>query len=309
MNLASLVEECERRSAFNDPLFRPYWKTYLNAALREFARVQPWPGLEDIFTLNSAGSDYLVLPNFVSDVVSIFNKTDNRPVECLGNWDRDIPSAYGQRLTGAVKQYAKLGEVPAVRDPVSYLNFASAHASDIDQVFITGRFTATAASGTALESYIKTVSAYATGTTPVTISTLFSKLISISKTTLSNGDYLFFDSGAAPISILQSYEQDACFRRIQLMFTPASTVNFEIRFRYKLPPLLDNSQSPHPSVKPDFLISNALEQFYRHHDQFQKAQVMQSLASDVLQKESNKEVNFSEDYSQITPLLEDDPDE
>ena len=138
---------------------------------------------------------------------------------------------------------------------------------------------------------------------------LFSKIISISKTTLSNGDYSFFDTGTVPLSILNAYEQDACFRRVQLMFSPSGAVSFEIKFRYKIPPLIENAQSPHPSVKPDFLVSTALETFYRHHDQFQKANVMKSLANDTLEKEANKEANFSEDYSQITPLIPPDPDE
>lgn len=311
MNLASLVEECERRSGFNDPLFRYYWRTYLNAGIRDFARKQPWPGLEDLLTLYSDGSENLVLPHFVGDVVHLFNVSDSQPVHCLGNWDRDVPADYSQRTRGAPLNYAKLGEVPVLRDPTNYLWFNSSHASDIDTLFVTGRIVDSAASGTALASYVRSVSAVATGTSPVTIGTLFSKVLSISKTTLSNGEYRVYDLASAsppPISILAAYEQDACFRRVQLFRPPASQTRFELRFRYKVPPLADDSQSPHPSVKPDYLINFALEHFYRHHEQFQKAAVMGQIAQGVLQDEANKEANFSEDYSQITPLLEVDPD-
>ena len=312
MNLASLIEECERRSSFNDANFRSYWTTFLNAGLREFARVHPWPGLEALDTLYATGDYFLVLPQYVGDVVHLFNKTDNVEVMCSGGWERNDAASYGERPTSSTREYGKLGEVPCIRDPSDYLWFKSSHASDIAQVYVTGRVRDSAASGTALEYTIQSTSAYATGLSPVTLSVLFSQILSISKETLTNGVFSFYDvssSGPKPLSVMEAYEQTACFRRVQFMYTPAAGTQFELRYRYKIPPLYQNAQSPPPAVKPDFLINFALEQFYRHQGQFQQANVMRSVSNDVLEKEANKENQFSEDYSRLEPFIEDDPDE
>lgn len=313
MNLANLIEECERRSSFNDASFRPYWTTYLNAGIREFSRVHPWPGLEDFVTLYSTGSEFLVLPQYVGDVVHLFNKSDNVEVMCYGGWERDNPASYGQRSTGSVREYGKIGEVPAIRNPTDYLWLVSSNGSDISQLFLTGRVRNAQASGTAMEYTVQTASVYATGLSPVTISTLFSQLLSVSKESLTNGIYALFDQpgfpgSLVPVSYIDAFEQSASFRRIQLMYSPAATTQFELRFRYKIPPLVEYTQSPPPAVKPDFLINFALEQFYRHQGQFQQANVMRSVSNDVLEKEANKEHQFSEDYSKLEPYVEDDPD-
>ena len=310
MNLAKLVEECERRSGYNDVNFRPYWKTYLNQALREFARAQPWDGLEDLLTAITDGTENLVLPYYVDTVVSIFNKTDNMPVISLGHQAANNPQIYGQRTGGGAREYCKLGETPTIRDPLGYVTFQSSHASDMDWVYITGLAFNSGASGTALNYEMHTNRQIATGTSPVTLSTLFSKILSISKTTDSNGDYSFLDQGSSafPISHIEKNDTEAAFRRIQLFYKPPAGTLFEVKFRYRLIPLRDDSQAPPPAVKSDYLIASSLGQYYQHHDQFQKAMVMSGTAKAIIEAESNREENFNESESRMCPYVPDDID-
>lgn len=308
MNLLQLIEECEGRSGFNDTAFRFRWIQYINAGIREFSRVHPWPGLEDIVTLNSDGTDYLILPHFVDSVVQIHNMTDGTPLVALDNFSRDWPGHYAQRSAGAAQQYYKLGEMAALRRPSGYVWWNSSSASDIDTVFVTGLVANSGASGSALAQVQQTVFGETTGISPVTVSALFSTILSVSRATEGNGDLRFYDAGAsnAHISFLSKYETQARFRRIQLFSPPAASTLFELKFRYKLPPIRDYDQAPPPAVRPDFLISYALERFYQHQDQFQKLQTQERRTAAILQSEATKEENFNEPDSRIYPLILDE---
>jgi len=310
VNLAKLVEECERRSGYNDVNFRPYWKTYINQALREFARAQPWAGLEDLLTAYADGTEYLVLPYYVDTVVSIFNKTDNLPVRSLGGQSDNNSAAYGQRTEGPVREYCKLGETPTIRDPTGYMTFQSSHASDMDWIYVTGLVANSAASGTALGIDMRTSRMLATGLSPVTLDLLFSKVISIGKTTDSNGAYDFNDQGSANfrVSHIERYDGEAVFRRIQLFYKPTAGTQFEVKFRYRILPLRDDAQVAPPAVKSDYLIASALGQYYQHHDQFQKAMVMTGAATKIIEAETNREENFNESESRMIPYVPDDID-
>jgi len=307
MNLAKLVEELERRSGYNDVNFRPYWKTYINQALREFARAQPWDGLEDLFTSVADGTENLVLPYFVDTIVSIFNKTDNMPVISLGHQAANNPQIYGQHSGGGAREYCKLGETPTIRDPIGYVTAASSHQSDVDWLYVTGLIHNSAASGTALSMEFHTSRVMATGLTPVTLDGLFSKILSISKTTDSYGDYNFVDT-LGQVSHMEKYDGEAAFRRIQLFYKPPTGTLFEVKFRYRLLPLRDDAQAPPPAVKADYLIASALGQYYQHHDQFQKAMVMSGTAKAIIEAESNREENFNESESRMCPYVPDDID-
>lgn len=308
MNLLQLIQECERRSGFNDQNFRYIWSDFLNAGIREFSRSHPWPGLEDIITLNSDGTDYLVLPHFVDTIVQLHNITDGTPVIALDNFSREWPGTYAVRSPGSVQQYYKLGEVAALREPANYVWFQSTSASDIDTIYVTGQVNNSGASGGALATTLKTVSATAAGTSPVTLSVNFASILTISRTTEGNGDFFFYDSGASNqhISFLSQYETQARFRRLQLFSLPAASTAFELKFRYKIPPIRNYYQAPPPGVRDDFLISFALERFYQHQDNMQKSQLQHASTMAILQGEANKEENFNEPDSRIYPLILDE---
>jgi len=311
MNLFQLIEECQRRSGYNDVNFNYVWVTFLNSGIREFARSHPWPGLEDLLTLYTDGTDYLILPHFVDTVCALHNMTDGVPVTALDNFSRENSHQYAQRTSGSVNQYYKLGEVAALRAPSGYIWGRSASPSDTDTVYVTGRISNSGASGTALSETQRTASLTIAGTSPVTLGTLFTNILSISRTTEANGDLYFFDAGAtnAHISFLSQYETQARFRRLQLFSPPAAATRFELKFRYKLAPLRNYYEAPPPAVRPDFLISFALERFYQHQSEFQKAQVQAGKTAMILAGEANKEENFNEPDSRVYPLIPDDFDD
>lgn len=312
MNLLQLRESCQFRSGMNDSNYDRQWNSYINRAIREFARVQPWEGLEDLLTITSDGTEYLILPPFVDSVLAITNLTQRTTVERTGDWDREATSIFADRTAGTVINYDKIGTVPALRDPAGYLVVRSTHASDLGALYVTGRANNSGASGTALQSTVSTLSFNATGTSPFTLSTLFASIISISKATDTNGDLYFFDAGSsnAHISFLGRYDDEAAFKRIQLLYKPSDTTQFRIRFRYKIPPLKDDTQAPHPAVKSDFVIEHALALYYQNREQFTKANAQRGDATKVLQDEAHKEQNFDEPFSQIVPQRDiyDNPD-
>lgn len=219
---------------------------------------------------------------------------------------------FSQGTTGRVYEFDHLGEVPTIREPSGHLWFQSTNTSDVTSVFITGLVNQSGASGTAMERAYKTVSATSSGTTPVTVSTLFQKVISISKATDTNGDLFFYDAGAANAyaSILTAHKHQAAFKRLQLRFVPDTPTDLRIRFRHEAPELRDDNQSTPPGVQRDFVIEHALGLHYQEIEQFSRAQAQFAQARGVVDSAGNKEENFGEGYSRIIPQYEssDDPD-
>ena len=304
MNLGELIEKCQFRTGFSDSAYRPRWLAFINQAVREFARRQPWQGLEDTFTAKTDGTQYLVMPHYVDTVVSLLNITDSLPVERGGDWETRSPAIYAQGTAGRPFEYDNAGDVPVTTDPTGYLWFRSTSVSDTQTVFVTGLVANSGASG-AVERTIKNVSVAATGTSPVTLSSLFAKILSISKSTDTNGDFYFFDAGAsnAHISFMAAGETEAAFRRLKLLFKPDAQRSLQIRFRYRIPKLNDNSQSPPPAVKSDYIVEQAIVYHWAEQEQFSKSQAAAQSAQRVLESESNKDNNFAEPFNRITPAL------
>jgi len=199
--------------------------------------------------------------------------------------------------------YDRIGDVPVLRNPTSYLWFQSTHASDIQSLCFTGIVSNSGASGTGLAQTVQTLSVFASGTSPVTLSTLFSKLLSVSKTTDANGDFFIFDSGASDthVGYIGRYDDDSHFKRLQLLLVPPSNTIIELRFRYAVPKLVLDEQAPHPSVPPDFIIQYGLSKHYEERAQLQKSTNKEAAANRVLEAEANKDENFNEPNSQMIP--------
>ncbi len=310
MNLNELIELCGHKSGFNDSAYRPRWVNFINEAVREFARRQPWPGLEGFTTLRADGTRYLICPAYVDTVVSILNLTDVNPVDRSGDFDRSATSVWVQGTPGRACMYDRAGDVPVLRDPTGYIWFQSSHASDLQTLNVTGLVANSGASG-ALETVTRSLSIAAAGTSPVTLSALFTKVFSVSKATDSNGNFFFFDAGNVTnphISYLGSTESEASFQRLALLYKPAAGTEFEVRFRYRIPKLTADAQSPHPSVKPDFIIAHALGAHWGEQEQLQKEALSFQKATQVLQSEANKDRNFNEPDNRITPYIPADYD-
>jgi hypothetical protein len=304
MTLGELVNSCGLKSGFSDTAYRPNWLIFINEAVREFARQIPWDGLEDTTNILSDGSKFLFLPTYVDSIVWLLNLTDSRPVQRTGDWDREATAPYAQAVTGPALQYDKIGEVPTFKAPAGYIWFQSTHASDVQQIYITGLITNSGASGPFQQTF-RELSIAATGTTPVTLTTLFNKVFSISKATDANGDFYFYDAGASNVHIswLGRTEPEAKLKRLQLLYIPSAGTNFELRFRYKIPKLTQDAQAPHPTVKPDFIIQHALALHYEEQEQNQKAGAQQVKALRTLEQEAKKDIMFDEPFSKITPEL------
>lgn len=305
MNLSALIDACVTRTGFADSDFRARWRDYLNEALREHARRYPWPGLEDYLELAvTNGQRYLTFPPYVQDVLAVHNLTDNQEIHRSGEFERTHPATFAQGTTGRPYLYEPVGHVPVVADPAGKLRFNSSHASDLDLVYVTGLAAASGASDPALTSLETVEEITAAGTSPVTLSTLFTKITSIGKATNTNGDFYFYDTGASPhpqLSVLPRDELEADFFRVQLHFIPDGAKTFRIRYRHKTPRLTNDSQHVPPGVDVDFLVHEAVATFHREKEQNIKAQVHAQKATDIATQRANQQENFGEPFSQIMP--------
>lgn len=308
--LGSIIEACEFRTGWTDSAYRSRWREFINSAIREYARRQPWDGLEDTITLVADGTRYLLLPHFVDSIVHIVNKTSKLPVNREGDWDREATGPYVDGTAGTTIAYDKIGIVPALADPAGYAVLQSTHASDLQTISFTGLVATSGASGTGLGSRMGALSVSASGTSPVTLSTLFTRFISISKVTNSNGDFFVFDAGATNrhIAFISRYETDSRFKRLQLMYVPSAGTLFEIKFRYRIQPIVLDEQSPHPAIPFDYIVSEAIAIHYREREQDQKAAIKSGEATRVLEGEAHKDNNFDEPYSRVIPQFPIDPD-
>ena len=306
MTFGELIDQCSLRTGFNDSAYRNRWGVFINDAIREFSRRQPWPGLEDYVTLRTDGSKYLILPHYVDTVLSLLNLTDSLPIERTGDFEKTSPAVWSQGTSGRPAEYTDAGEVATTQDPAGYLWFNSTHASDLQNIYITGLVAQSGASG-ALERTFKELSVSAAGTSPVTISQLFVKVFSIGKATDANGDFFFRDAGTsnAQISYLGRTDSGSRFRRLAFIYKPPVGNQIELRFRYKIPKLTQDAQAPHPNVKPDFVIQHAISLHWAEQEQLSKSQASEQKANRVLEAESNKENNFNEPYNQLYPWLPD----
>lgn len=272
--------------------------------MREYQRAHPADSLEDTITLTATTRE-LVLPSFVDSVLSVLNVSAGYPVVRESYFDRSFPHLESQGTGGPVLAYDRLGSVPTTRDPASHIFFSSSHASDVASVSVRGLTTNTAASDS-LRSVISTLTVAATGTTPVTLTTLFTRILSISKATETLGDYTFTDT--APLSVIPAAEVEAAFQRLRLHYTPATPVALSVRFRHKLPPLTSSSDSPPPNIPSDFIISHALSLYWAEAEQFSKASYAHQAARAVLDDVATHDSLQSESGEQLTPRLFQDPD-
>ena len=305
MTLGQLIEACEFRTGYRDSAYTPRWISFINEAVREFARLQPWQGLEDKVTLQAlAGAEYLVLPHYVDTVVGLVNFSDTNVVDREGDFDRRDTADYVQGTVGRVFAYEKAGDVAVIRSPVSALWFRSDHASDVHAVYVTGLAATSGASGP-LEQTYKELAITATGTSPITLSTLFTKIISISKSTDSRGAFFFFDAGAdvQPVAYMGPTDTESRFKRLKLFPIPDTTKSLELRYRARIPLLRATEQAPHPAVKDDFVVSMAASLHWGEQQQVQKQLAMEAKANKLIAAEAHKDRNFDEPYNAIQPNL------
>lgn len=306
MNLGSYIRELESRTGYNDSVFQERWRRYINAAVRDFARKFPWPGLAREWTTTLySGQRYVVLPHIIDHITGILNVTDQVPILPTGNWEKQAPVIYSNLTQGRPLEYENAGQVATAGDPSGYIWFKSSHASDVNPIYITGYVAASGSSNPAFDLVESVLSINAAGTSPVTLTSLFTGITSIAKATSTNGDFFFFDAGNSNgyISFIPASEQEAAFRRLEFQFVPSADKSVRIKYIPKLPFLSDDTQSPHPAVRPDYVIEKAIAIFQRYQGQYQKGQYHDAVAADTLASEAHKEQNFSEPFSQIQPEI------
>ena len=306
MNLGSLVDSCQLRSGFSDSAYRVRWVNFINQAIRDFARESPWDGLENTVDLKTDGTKFLVLPHFVDSVIGLTNLDTGSEIHRVDDIEKTDPLTWAQQTAGTADRYTRAGEVATSRDPSGYLWFRSAHASDVNQLYITGLVANSGASG-ALEKTYKELEVTAAGTSSVTLATLFTNIFSISKASDTYGDFFFFDAGAsnAHTAFLPKVGTASAFRRLALHFKPAAGVSIQLRFRYTIPDLTLDVQAPHPAVRPDYVVEKAIALHLQEQQQYQRQAAAEGRAQRILAAEETKDRVHNEPSNRLIPWLPD----
>lgn len=310
MTLGALIAACQHRSGNTDSAYRDRWVSFINEAVRQHARTQPWEGLEDTVDLSTDGSKYLYLPTYVDTIVSVFNVTSKLPVLREGDFGREAPSFEAEDTSGKALAYDRIGEVPTYGNPTGYVWFKSSSSSDTQTISVTGLVSNSGASGP-LASVPLVEQISTNGTAAVTLTNLYTQILSIARATESYGDTFFYDGGAsnAALSFISRDDTEAGIKRIRLHYVPSAGTNLRLRFRYRLPPLRENAAAPHPAVKSDYVVQYALSRYWEEQEQFQKAVAAEQKATRVLEAEANKDHNFNEPWSRVIPVHDRDPDD
>lgn len=306
MTLQELINECQNRTSHNSSDFTQSWISFINEAVRDYARKHPWAGLEDEYSeVLASGQRFLVFPHYVEDVLTILDTSNHRHIDRDGEFSRQSPAVFSQLTSGRPVSYDLIGDVAATAEPSGYCYVASSNASDVAAVRVQGVVAQSGASGSAIGTTIKTETVTLSGTSPVTLANQFTRFLAISKASVTSGDVTLFDAGNSNkhISFMADYETRARFRRAQFLFVPSARTDLRVRFRYRLPRLVNDDDSLLPGVDPDFVINQALAIYQREEEQYQKGAFHEAKANSTLQSQAHKEQNYGEPFSQIQPQV------
>ena len=304
MNLGSLIEQCQFRTGFNDSSYNTHWIAFLNEGIRLYAKKYPWPGLETLIDMTTNGTRFLIFPHYVKDVISILNRSQNIPVDRMGQLDRQSPWLTAARTSGTVIGYDNAGYVPCLANPSGYI-FGSlpSGASEAITVNVTGYVAASGASGTGMERLYHSETITISDSTATTLANQYYEVTSISKVTNTSNPIYFYDAGNsnAHLSFIGAYETDAAFKRVLLQYVPSAQTLLECRVRHKVQPLHLVQEAPHPSIDPDFLVTHAIRRYWAANQQYTKAQIERQEGLELIQDIASQEENFSEPFSRIIP--------
>lgn len=252
---SNILAEAGRRAGRTDTTFLTTLRGFLNEAVREWARKRPWIGLKRRLRMPTNGTRFLVLPSFVERPMELFDVTNASPIMPGANWDYEYPGAHADLQSGQALEWQDMGTVAAVTDPSGRVVVLSSSSADTSiEVTLIGRTRDTAASGTALEYLWTHEDLTLLGTSPVTSTNLFDELTTFSKSTNTAGTVTCrAASGALPLSRLGRFDNEARYRRLELMRIPAAGSVIELTVQVRPDSLDNDNQSPHPSIDEDFL--------------------------------------------------------
>lgn len=250
--LGEIITAVQRNTRRNDVDMTARIKSAVNEAVREWARLLPWPDLRTVESIAHSGGRNLVLPGHIENISWIFDITNKAAIDASSDqWDRDNTYDYAAGTVGYAKEWEDAGIVPAWTSVSGPLVAQNSGASDTTALYVTGMAQSTAFSGP-LGQYHAVEELSMVGSTSYTTTQNFISVESLVKSSDCTG-LITITCGGAAVALLGPLDQAAEYRQIRLMNIPAIGTLFTYGAFMKPKKLKDNNQSPHPSIDPDFL--------------------------------------------------------
>lgn len=298
---SKLTTQIQNLSGKNESSFQTTIHGYIDAAIREWARLRPWPSLQRDITLYANGTRYLTMPPYVELPLSIFDVTNVSPIMTGAHWDEQYPGSYAQNTVSRAIEWQDAGYVATTYDPMGYLTIQSSHASDTATIYFEGLIPDFSASGTPMANFVVQDSLSLDGSTPVTCTYNFTEVLSIGKGEDTNGYITVNDSTRSAVARLGRYEHRSSLRRVQFMRIPTAGTEFRVRVLLKPPTLEADAHALHPSIDEDFVKWYATSLVLYQIGERQAATLYESKAQKKLEDSYLREFNFGDNRIQLIP--------
>jgi len=289
MNLGNLITEAQRLAGRVDADWKSRTRRWLNEAQTQWAMEVPWLTLERVESFVTDGTSELILPSRVLTIRWVGDKTNQRPVDAGGAWDREYPSSYFGNTSGTLLFWRDKGITPLARIPTTTDRiWLQTTASDTFNVGISGLAVDTAASGTPDYFYEVSEQIVVINESAYTSTHDFYQIDAIGKDDFTNGDILIY-SGNNQIARLLANEYKTAYRRIEWLKIPPANTELRIAYIARPATLVSDYQIPHPAVDTEYLTWYAASMILTAMNQEDNAAIKRMRADEILRRRAVKE--------------------
>lgn len=289
MNLATLRTEAQRLAGRVDIDWNSRTRRFLNEAQEQWALSVPWPTLVRVESFTNHGTRAMVLPPRVRTVLWAADRTNKKPLLANAKWDKDYPDAYFGDKSGAAQLVREQGFVAVTRQPSSGVLSFKTDTSDVFSCYAGGLREDTTASGTPDLYYFDKEQVNISGSNVVAGSKTFVRVEALGKDDFTPSDVVVRDASSNVIARIPALGYRAEYRQIELMNIPSAGTLIDIGYVQAPPVLVDDYQTPNPSIDTEYLIWYAAGLIHEAQGQAEQAQVKLARAREILERRIYKE--------------------
>lgn len=296
----------QRLTGRNDSGFRDRIEDAVNKAIRTWARILPWPALEEVGEIKHIGGRYVYLPGRVNRLIWLMDiDNDEEIVASDHHWPRNYPSAFSDDTVGSAVEHEDYGISPTVTPASGPLAVYSTDASDVLGIYVQGDIIPSGSQYSLGDNYfryegIEEIST--NGQTPVTSSNVFVDVKSIGKTADSDGA-IIVQCGGTTIGIIGPLEDESTYRKYALMKIPSSGTNLRYKGYIDPPKLVESNQVLPASINFDFVALKASAHILWQLRETDRARLLRRDAADIAEQHIRREEMFGSGGGRIIPEI------
>jgi len=299
------ITAVQNKTGRNDSGFDSRIREAINAAVRTWARLLPWPALEEVGDITHVGGRYIYLPGRVNKLIWLMdttNKEELRPSD--QQWPLNYTNEYSEDTSGRATQFEESGLFPTLTSVSGPIAIYSTDASDVAGVYIQGDLVPSGSSYSLEAIYnkyrgIENIST--NGQTPVTTSNIFVAVQSIGKTADTDGA-LIIQCGGKTIGIIGPLEDESTYRRFALMKVATAGTQFRYKGYIDPPKLIESNQIIPPEVSYDFVVWKATSDVFWDMRETERAMIAKKEAGQIAEQHIKQEKLFGAgDTGRIVP--------